>query len=1584
MSKSTVTSSSEQTETKPRLAGGSVRTRWEFNRPLAYVCIALLILVALTGYLLYGRASNRLAASLKSKAELASAESDWDAEIKWLRRYLKLVPGSKETAIDIAIAANNAVQLPPANRLDRVETARRSLSAAVAVALDAETPNPRTSELQRFLILRLSQYGNRYAPEILDKIIALNPPLKDSLMLRSFAIAMSNTDGQISRSETKKMTDRPGASNPWEKLLQLPTAQVLWNAWNANPSDTQVAARLLETLRQTSEQQGTADKDENESNFDKEAVAETVIADLVTRPKNGQAQWILFTHQIATAPQLAKQRLPSQFKACMSRLRQAYEAIDSDDSEGEQNKTAIPTLPAAEPTDDNRSRWDYLLAVASVLDESTAGSDTTTQNPLQTLENLQDLCDFSALDVPPTAITSIYSVYYRALIAQGEKEKVLNVLGKGIERLGDESARLQFARLSYLLNSGQLEEAATRILELETLQKKRKEDFTGVQERLTQERRIRYRSELDTTEWNLLLCRGLLAAQREQYEQAIQILRLAMESQTEIPRNERVTAAANLGQAYSRTQLWDLAAVAFERAVEFAEERDKYKIMAAAAWSKCGNTKRELQLLSALERPSLGMSIITLRSGIATELKKPPARRNFGPLQNRVDEIRRRLNTLEDSNASKSIMQSELELLSLSIPDREDGDERESASKRVLKLTEQYPENAQILVTATLTMAASGDKQAASTLLQKLEALLGIDNFRYAATVAQTSVLSGNPTAAVNQLKSFASKNPSMSVNALMLASEIMVNQGEQETAHDLLLAISEEQQTISSIYKLFELALFLRADAKEETDKYKPQVWSEKLRQLEGDNGTFWRLAEATRAITKAQNSDTKSSQKLELLSEAADLYGEIDERRPRWAYNSTLGGWIEALRGNASGAITLLRRGITTGDTRTSTLLLLVSQLNAADRISEAEIELNRLDQLVTATTASAALAINIAERKGDYERSMNLARKSAGENPRGSDAWLLLAQTAMLAAKATEEKKTRDILLAEAKEGLDKALVNSNESLLSVFRLRIQFQGLFFDSEGVRRELERTLESNVPEPTRSLFVGRTFLQLKDPAAALEVFQRAKSISPNSPDVYLGLAEYYRYQRDDAQNIRMLEDALKLGPSRTDIRSRLALGLALRQREAIPWERIRDLVGKQDTSTASNQLLHALILVNKGDDAQKQKAAEILAGIRQSGKGDVDDATRLLAALETERWVSRKQSESPKQAGAHLASARQLYTELTRRPDPGAMDLYKFGDLLLRADQTAELKVVADQLDRIASGSAISLDLRLRLAKKSGNQQEADRLAEEWADRAIASGTLLKQNAWGSVGQTLTRLGFHDEALEWLAKAYEADPRFFRDYVVGLARVQRYILATDICKAELASTRNPEALALMVDITVLAGGGTKFPEENETLIVNAAKQNQNVPRVIESIATLRLSQQRYTDAVRLYERAEQLAPQNVRILNNLAMALSEVPGREKDAIPKIESAIEIFGRSPELLDTQGLVLLRNDMPAEATAVLREAAKASSDPRYRFHLIMALLRQGDRKNAISNWAQLNLSELRKLALTPGELADLDSLQKEF
>ena len=248
---------------------------------------------------------------------------------------------------------------------------------------------------------------------------------------------------------------------------------------------------------------------------------------------------------------------------------------------------------------DDSPQWTP-LAVATISNEEIPSI------PLQRLksraENMERLGQYGDWAVPHEAITRIYNQYCEALIEQSDTspDQVLKAFAKGIERLGDDSAPLQASRLSFLLNSSKLEQAAERIQELDELRARRAKLFTGAEEALSQEQRLKYRSELDSTIWNLLLFRGLLALQEKELDTAIRTLRLAVESQTQAPASSRVAAASNLGQAYSQKRLWDLAAIAFEKAVEIAAvDKDRYRLMAASAWSRCGNSERR----GKFERP---------------------------------------------------------------------------------------------------------------------------------------------------------------------------------------------------------------------------------------------------------------------------------------------------------------------------------------------------------------------------------------------------------------------------------------------------------------------------------------------------------------------------------------------------------------------------------------------------------------------------------------------------------------------------------------------------------------------------------------------------------------------------------------------------------------------------------------------------------------------------------------------------------------------------------------------------------------------------------------------------------------------
>ena len=132
------------------------------------------------------------------------------------------------------------------------------------------------------------------------------------------------------------------------------------------------------------------------------------------------------------------------------------------------------------------------------------------------------------------------------------------------------------------------------------------------------------------------------------------------------------------------------------------------------------------------------------------------------------------------------------------------------------------------------------------------------------------------------------------------------------------------------------------------------------------------------------------------------------------------------------------------------------------------------------------------------------------------------------------------------------------------------------------------------------------------------------------------------------------------------------------------------------------------------------------------------------------------------------------------------------------------------------------------------------------------------------------------------------------------------------------------------------------------------------------------------------LYQRALQIDRRRIRSWNNLAMVLSEIPGREADAIAPIERALQLVGEDPELLDTKAVVLTRAGRIEEAKLELDKAIKLSDDPRYHFHLVVALLAQNREAEARRHWASIDLEALGPNGLMAEELVTVQQLKQRF
>ncbi|TWU21232.1 Tetratricopeptide repeat protein [Novipirellula galeiformis] len=1588
--------------------------RWEWNTPLIFKSVAACLALALVASVLYWMQSRQIASSVMDKAQAAEANQDWEEQIRWLKRYRLLHPDDSEGTVLLALAADNAVDTAPANQPERIERARRTLRDALASLQQQErTPDAASQEsgLRRRLIKRLLQYGPRYADEAERQIIQLAPPHFDAEMLRSMALArvgqfaLENDDHRDPKKHAEK-------TQFWRWFSQQPLGDVVHIAWDANRDDLDLAATLIDQCLNHPESFSPPKEGAAASALTQwvEKVRAEVIAHLEVKHDNGHAQWIVYRYLQQTSPEQAQERIQSIVASALRRLQNHAETEKTQPASDATSLVATSPVAAA-----YSPRWDYELVLLSTAAGIQANATEAQQSVAR--DRLDTLITLTEMEVPAALIEAVHLQRGQQHWRANEPQQAIELWQRGITRLADDSLQLQLTHASALAEQGTVAEATAAISKLSGLLRRSASDLAGpTGAHMTRGQRAAAQSTLDHATWNMRLLRGQIALREHKLQTAISLLHAALDSQFPMPDEQRVRAAVLVATAYERSGAWDLAATAYERAIHLDPGNPQYRVDAARAWAASGDTNRSRQQWQSIGGTSLGVLVARAQALVRVQMALPPAQRDFAAVTRDLEKLRRSVAQLPDSQAAeRGQLEAQLELLALAIPDSENGQQREQAIDRLATLAERFPKNTELQSVAALSLATAGQAQRSQAAMERLRQIVGDDALTYHKTLARCLVAAGSRDEAIQQLVQHAEAIPADAAECLTLAADIAQAKqasrkpaGNQQDAGgpselgglgpaELLGRIPEDQRTPEHLFRLFTLALANptlanpadpAATANPVGDSDSPfreaLRWEQELRQYEGEQGSWWRLAQATRLQAEWDRLDANDPKRSRLLGTASELQTAIRNTRPRWGLGLSLEGTIAARLGESQRAIDALRRGIDSGDQRVTTLLLLVDQLNRANRVAEAEAELSRFERMLDTHSTITALAVAIAAKKGDYSQGLDLARAGTKHNPGDTNAWLILGQTAARAAQATEQTETRARLVGEAKQAYDQALAASGDSSLQAYQLRVRLQAAFFGNEEVHLELQQALRSKIAEPTRSLFVGLAYVELNDFAAALPALNHALQVAPQDPNVYVALSQYHQARREDPKTIEMLEQAYQLAPDRADIRNRLALTIALRDGGNVPWERLAELLKNETAASSQNQLLYALILINRGDQEQQREAAAILDRLIRTGGHDSDDAMRMLAALERRRWANAKGGPQSPDAQRAFAEARRHYTALTRRDEPEVMDLYRFADLLLRADQIADVAPLADRLDAISNGAPIGLDIRLRLARKQGDDVRAAELTKAWTEQTVQSGTMLQAGAWETAGRTLSNLGYHEEALEWLEQAYQENRDTFRVFVIALARGKQFPRALEICQAHYQATRQPDAVALMADVVTIQGDIQNVPAEIDAIFDDAIKRFANVPRLIESIATLRLSQQRYPEAVALYEKAEQLAPDNVRVLNNLAMALSEIAGREASAVSRIQKAIDLYGRSPELLDTQGLVLLRNGRIDEAISILREATSGSDDPRYRFHLLMALMRAGDKVESRAQWAKLNVRALKETVLTPAERRDFEIMQQEF
>jgi len=544
---------------------------------------------------------------------------------------------------------------------------------------------------------------------------------------------------------------------------------------------------------------------------------------------------------------------------------------------------------------------------------------------------------------------------------------------------------------------------------------------------------------------------------------------------------------------------------------------------------------------------------------------------------------------------------------------------------------------------------------------------------------------------------------------------------------------------------------------------------------------------------------------------------------------------------------------------------------------------------------------------------------------------------------------------------------------------FRIQLETGG----GDVARQTLEAMGKSELPEKVRFLAVAGGFLALRDFDQASVWLDMAKAANPTDENVALTRAALARATNDNDAMLAAYQEAYRLAPQREDIRRTLALALAAVNLADIPWEQIDELVGPDSKNTSpADKLYHALILINRGDAGQIEMAREILVGLMATGEpATIADAARLLISIERKRWDTANKDGDVTAGDDALAELRKLYNVLVTKADPAAGDVYAYGELLIAADLQTDAAVIAERLAAIAPASRAALDLRLRLAKKADKENEIESIVDAWL---IQAGNNNASAAVTVAAQSLANVDRMDLAVTLLSKAYAKTPSLLSVYVSALAQAGKPDQAAKTSLEHFGKYRTAESVILLADSIVQGTLLSMVDDDINQVLNDAVKEFPANIKLLESVGTLRLTLQQYGEAVELYRQSEKLNPVSLITLNNLAVALAEISGRAEEGLVRIERAVELYGRNPELLDTLGVVQLRANRLAEAETTLREAYTKSADARHLFHLIQVLDAAMKTEELQSMWKQLDLTQINAEQLSPIDQKQLEQLKQRL
>lgn len=502
-----------------------------------------------------------------------------------------------------------------------------------------------------------------------------------------------------------------------------------------------------------------------------------------------------------------------------------------------------------------------------------------------------------------------------------------------------------------------------------------------------------------------------------------------------------------------------------------------------------------------------------------------------------------------------------------------------------------------------------------------------------------------------------------------------------------------------------------------------------------------------------------------------------------------------------------------------------------------------------------------------------------------------------------------------------------------------------------------------------------AKTYSMLGQMDLADNDFEKAASIEPNNPKVWVFKSDFNRSAGRHDRAIQDIQKALLLDSDNLEIQKR-AVELLLFSREPEKIDQGRQLFDKalaanpQDTELC---LYKARLLLSKRTAPAIQQAENILHTITQ---------------------------EQPK-----IADAWAMWAQIYRgREQLGeAMDILMRGLAYLPKDKTLLLlkaQVEADRAPELAVPTLKSVneiypndsDAVLMLAEiytaVGQNQNAIDLLEKQLTYAPLADYRKINQ----AMAVALYNNGNHAEATDKFNSLYQSEPNDPAP-LIAQARLleedklwtQLGQIVTDWCRKHLDDARAAVAIARHLTET----GDSHARQTAEAILQAVLSHDPDSISAMTALAILLQGDGRSAQAGKIYEQILQIDRDTVVAINNLAWILAEDQGKYGQALELAQSGVRKAPEYIDLIDTRGVIYYRLGQFHKATqdftrcVELYPIASPSLVASY-FHLgrsLAALGRSGQAIDSLEKALDLN-NEWP--GLSHSEIADAKRLLEEL